>query len=249
MLRLNTFTLSHFSEKARWTLDLNGIDYTERRLIPGPHVLVIRRMAPRTTVPTLEHDGTVVQGSGAILDYIEQRLGGTLLAAPPAQAARATEIEAATDRGFGLGVQRIFYATLLNHRAEVVDMWTQGGPVWSRAFFAIGFPLVAHLVRRTYKIRPDAVERAKDLFRRTMDTTDKALSEGPYLLGDRLSRVDVTVASLLAPLCCPPEHILRWPARVPPEHEAFVNEFRGRPTWDFVLRMYRDHRVNKAKRA
>jgi glutathione S-transferase len=242
MLRLNTFMISHFSEKARWALDINGLRYTEQRLIPGPHVLVIKRIAPRTTVPTLEHDGAVVQGSGAILDYLEQRLGATRLAAAPAEAARVAEIEAAADRGFGLGTQRIFYDTLLHHRSDVVDMWTQGGPVWSRAYFAVAFPIVAHLVRRTYKIQPDAVARAKDLFRRTMDTTDRALADGPYLLGDRLSRVDITVAALLAPLCCPPEHILRWPTNVPPAHAAFVDEFRGRPTWDYVLRMYRDHR-------
>ena len=242
MLRLNTFIISHFSEKARWALDLNGLAYTERLLIPGPHVLVIRRLAKGTSVPTLEHDGTVVQGSGKILDYLEQRMGATRLAAPPAAAKRAAEIEAAADRAFGLGTQRIFYATLLDHRSVVVDMWTQDGPAWSRAYFAVAFHAVAHLVRRTYKIQPDAVARAKDLFRRTMDTTDLALAEGPYLLGDTLSRADITVASLLAPLCTPPEHVLRWPAFVPPEHAVFVDEFRGRPTWDFVLRMYREHR-------
>lgn len=242
MLRLNTFAISHFSEKARWALDLNGVDYTERRLLPGPHVLVIRRMAPSTTVPTLEHDGTVVQGSSAILDYLETRLGATRLTVPPASATRARELEATVDRAFGLGTQRIFYATLLENRSVVIDLWVQGGPVWGRAYFAVAFPLVAHLVRRTYKIRPEPVARAKDLFRRTMDTTDKMLAEGPYLLGDTLSRADVTVAALLAPLCTPPEHFLRWPAEVPPEHTAFVDELRGRPTWDFVLRMYREHR-------
>jgi glutathione S-transferase len=242
MLRLNTFAISHFSEKARWALDLNGIDYTERRLLPGPHVFVIKRMAPATTVPTLEHDGAVVQGSSAILDYLETRLGATRLAVPPAAATRARELEATVDRAFGLGTQRIFYATLLANKSVVIDLWVQGGPVWGRAYFAVAFPLVAHLVRRTYKIRPEPIARAKDLFRRTFDTTDQMLSEGPYLLGDTLSRADVTVAALLAPLCTPAEHFLRWPAEVPPEHAKFVDEFRGRPTWDFVLRMYREHR-------
>ena len=195
-------------------------------------------------MPTLEHDGTVVQGSGAILDYLEQRMGATRLAAPPAAAKRAAEIEELADRAFGMGTQRIFYATLLDHRSVVVDMWSQDGPAWSRAFFAVAFPFVARGVRQRYAIRPDAVEEAKDLFRSTMDRTDRALAEGPYILGDSLSRTDVTVASLLAPLCCPPEHVLRWPPEtlMPPGHRAFVDEFRGRPTWDFVMRMYREHR-------
>ena len=48
MLELYTFNLSHFSEKARWALDYEGISYEERILLPGPHQLVTRRIAPRT---------------------------------------------------------------------------------------------------------------------------------------------------------------------------------------------------------
>jgi glutathione S-transferase len=51
MLKLYTFNLSHFSEKARWTLDYEGISYEERVLLPGPHQLVTRRIARRTHVP------------------------------------------------------------------------------------------------------------------------------------------------------------------------------------------------------
>ena len=37
MLKLYTFNISHFSEKARWALDYEGILYEERVLLPGPH--------------------------------------------------------------------------------------------------------------------------------------------------------------------------------------------------------------------
>jgi glutathione S-transferase len=62
MLKLYTFNISHFSEKARWALDYEGIPYEERVLLPGPHQLVTRRIARRTHVPVLEHDGQYVQG-------------------------------------------------------------------------------------------------------------------------------------------------------------------------------------------
>ena len=81
MLKLYTFNISHFSEKARWTLDYEGIPYEERVLLPGPHQLVTRRVARRTHVPVLEHDGEYVQGSSAIIDYVADRLGGTKLTA------------------------------------------------------------------------------------------------------------------------------------------------------------------------
>ena len=43
MLRLYTFQVSHFAEKARWALDWKGVEYEERRLLPGPHLAVTLR--------------------------------------------------------------------------------------------------------------------------------------------------------------------------------------------------------------
>src|SRR5258708_11524194 len=79
MLKLYTFNVSHFAEKARWALDYEGIAYEERVLLPGPHQLVTRRIPPRTHLPVIEHDGQYVQGSSAIIDYSAARLGGTRL--------------------------------------------------------------------------------------------------------------------------------------------------------------------------
>ena len=62
MLKLYTFNISHFAEKARWTLDYEGIPFDEQVLLPGPHQLVTRRIGKRTHVPVLEHDGRYVQG-------------------------------------------------------------------------------------------------------------------------------------------------------------------------------------------
>jgi len=114
MLKLYTFNLSHFSEKARWALDFEGISYVERILLPGPHQLVTRRIAPRTHVPVLEHDGQYVQGSSAIIDYIADRLGGTKLTAiDPIERANALTLENALDQAFGRGVQQVFYSAFL----------------------------------------------------------------------------------------------------------------------------------------
>lgn len=245
MLRLSTFTISHFSEKARWALDLEGVGFTDRRLLPGPHILTIKRRSPKTTVPVLEHDRVVVQGSSAILDYLERDLGKTKLVPREQDRERAAALEARADKAFGLGTQRIFYATLLEHPSEVVRMWSQAGPFWGRALLTLAFPLLAKGVRRAYKIEPTKIEEAKDLFRRTFEETDALLSNSPFLFGDRMCRVDVTVAALLAPLCRPPEHELVWPIETPPPLDAYLREFQGRPTFDYVLRMYRDHRRSR----
>src|SRR4051812_45214911 len=137
---LYTFAISHFSEKARWALDLNGVTYDEHRLVPGPHMAVIRRRASLSTVPVLEHDGNTIQGSSAILDYLETSLGKKKLAPPASADARSAKLEALVDRAFGLGTQRIFYATLLAHKPQVVAMWTQDASWWAKPLLNMIYP-------------------------------------------------------------------------------------------------------------
>jgi glutathione S-transferase len=242
MLRLSTFVISHFSEKARWALDLAGARYTERRLIPGPHMIAIRGIAPRTTVPVLEHDGRVVQGSGRILDYVEERLGGSGLGTrDPKQRTQLSELEALADHALGLGVQTIAYAELLAHRALVTDLWCQDGPSWARRFYSVAYPGVAAAVRRMYDTRPRNVERAKVRFRDAIRQFDDLLEAQPFIGGDAPNRGDITLAALLAPMCRPPEHLVRWPS-LPGELDKFVGEFEGSPTFRHVRRMYTEHR-------
>ncbi len=243
MIKLYTFFVSHFSEKARWALDRERIRYEEKVLVPGVHQLLTRRVARRTEVPLLEHDGKYVQGSAAILDYIADSLGGTRLTPiDAAKRAQTLALEKTLDKVFGRGVQQVLYAALLKDRRTLVALWSAGGPRWAPAFFALAFPAVAKAVKRMYKTGDaDGVARSKQRFAATFDELDAVLATQPYFGGDTPNRIDITVASLLAPLCRVPEHRVQWP-EMPAELTAFEATLRGRPTWDHVLRMYREHR-------
>ncbi len=239
MLRLTTFVISHFSEKARWAMDFEGIAYEERCLLPGPHLLVTRRLAPASSVPILQHDARFIQGSSAILDYVASELGAKRLL-PRMALSESRTLEALADHAFGLGVQRISYDVLLQQRALVIDLWAQHGPAWAKPMYAVMFPAMVPVVRRMYGVRPDAVARAKLRFREAIATFDGALSGQRYLGGEAPSRLDVTVAALLAPFCRPPEHRVNWP-RIPALAE-FLREFEGGRTFEHALFMYRTHR-------
>jgi glutathione S-transferase len=75
----------------------------------------------------------------------------------------------------------------------------------------------------------------------TFDELDAVLANRAYLGGDAPNRSDITLAALLAPVCRVPEHRMKWPA-MPPELADFEAGLRGRPTWNHVLQMYRNHR-------
>ncbi len=250
MLKLYTFNISHFAEKARWALDYEGIAYEERVLLPGPHQLVTRRIAPRTHVPVLEHDGQYVQGSSAIIDYAAARLGGTRLTpTDPTERARTLELEKTLDQTFGRGIQQVLYSALLKDRRMVIDLWSSGGPFWARGFYAVAFPAVATAVKRMYKTTDvEGVAKARQRFVTTFDVLDAVLAMQPYLGGDTPNRADIALAALLAPLCRAPEHRVKWPA-MPSEFADVEASLRGRPTWNHALRMYRDHRNPNATRS
>ena len=73
---LYVFAISHYCEKARWTLDYLGLDYTLRHLAPGAHRRLANKLgAPASTLPILvlgDEDGDkFIQGSSAIINWAE----------------------------------------------------------------------------------------------------------------------------------------------------------------------------------
>ncbi|HEY1954782.1 MAG TPA: glutathione S-transferase [Polyangiaceae bacterium] len=241
-MRLYTFHISHFSEKVRFALDLSGLPYEEKPLLPGAHFVTTRRIAKESSVPILVDGKDVVQGSSAILDRLASRHAYRALEVAPEHAARAGEVEAMCDRAFGRGTQTLFYSVLLESPGEIGRMWMQRGPRWAGAFYKVALRFIVPKVREAYDVHEAGIEAARVAYERAFEEMDRATEGREFLFGDTLSRADLTVAALLAPLVQPKEHPFKWRSERPPKLDAFASVFRGRPTWKFVERIYREHR-------
>ena len=242
---LYTFTISPFAEKARWALDYKGIHYHEKRLVPGSHSQIVRRIAPGTFVPVLRDARRVIQGSSAIIGYADARAPQRQLTpADPAERQHALELERWLDCEFGESVRRIFYFYALNHRSLVASLFNQGGPWWGRLFCRVGYPVIANRIRQMYAITAENVAVDKDRVTAVYARVDALLAKRRYLVGDRFSRADLTLAALAAPTRWPPQ-LTRWPPDdlYPAEVTAFRARFANTRTREHVLRMYREHRV------
>ena len=66
-MKLLEFPHSHYCEAARWALDLKGVAYEREALLPGLHMMKVKRIAPETSVPVLINGEDAVQGSGRLL--------------------------------------------------------------------------------------------------------------------------------------------------------------------------------------
>ena len=244
--RLYTFTISHFAEKARWALDYKGADYVEERLVPGSHVPIVRRMAPGTSVPVLRDGDRVVQGSSAIIDYADQQWPE--LALTPSDASgreTALELERWLDRELGEAIRCVFYFHALEHRGLVLYFFNQGGPWWGRLLSRLGYRVMASSIRQMYAITRDNAARDEERMHAVFERVDELLSGRSYLVGDRFSRADLTLAALAAPLWRPEQHPTRWPPdeMYPPEVIALGARFANTRTHEHVMRLYREQRL------
>ncbi|HTV18214.1 MAG TPA: glutathione S-transferase family protein [Polyangiaceae bacterium] len=216
-IRLYTFTISHFCEKARWALDRTGAGYREVILLPGFHRRRMKGFGGGGMVPLLTHGPHVVDGSSAIIDFADS-LGGAppLTPVDPALRAEALEWEAYLDREVGETLRRALYFYLFDHPRLVVRAWSLGAPFWAPAMYGMISGRAIAVVRRYLKIDAATVQSDQQRVLAAFERASERLASRPFLVGDTFTRADLTLAALSAPLLRPEQHPWRMPeAREP----------------------------------
>ncbi|HEU4411524.1 MAG TPA: glutathione S-transferase family protein [Polyangiaceae bacterium] len=245
--RLVTIGFSHYCEKARWALDLAGVDYVEDDHVPVFHAPFSRRAGGRRTVPVLRVGGDVFRESGDILRFADGRLSPERRLFPQGGGARA-EVEALVnefDRSLGPATRRLAYFYLLQDAPRAKALIAGTGPAWERRLAPSLFRPMRLLMRAAMNITPEGAARSHEKIDATFASVAERLSDGRrYLVGDRFSAADLTFASLAAPVLLPPEygHPLPPPSELPAELAGLAEQLRATPAGRFVLRLYAEER-------
>jgi len=245
-VKLYQFALSHYCEKVRWALDYKGLKYEKINLVPGPHLLTIKKMAPQTSVPVLVDEGKVIQDSTKILDYLDQQYPEKLLTPTDANLKKeALALEEYFDQEIGVQLRRFFYFYILPDSKLAISLLLQRAPSYGKPLYTIAFPLVRKMMRINMRIDAAHAEKSRKLLEEALEGLNKGVIGKKFLLGDRLSRADITAASLLAPLCMPPEHEFPWPAisQMPQALQEFRKVHEADPFFKWVLDLYQQSRT------
>jgi glutathione S-transferase len=230
--RLIVLPPSHYCERARWGLEHKKIPFIEKNWAVGPHMLLARGLASGTSLPILQTDQAVIQGSDKILDWagFERQAG---------------DVEQRFESRIGPLVRRFIYsATLGGDRAsDIRDLLLDGAPAWQALAGKIMWPATRRAMIASMSARPEFVNELAQALDAEIEWFDGLLSGGrDYLAGAGFGRADLTAASLMAPLVRPDACALYRRNVLPPALEDRIAVWAERPCFHWVRGIYARHR-------
>jgi len=240
---LTQLKVSNYNEKARWALDFKGIPHHRNSLEPGSHSRQAQRLAGIDTLPILELDGKTVGDSTAIIAALEE-----LQPEPPlypqdaAEREHALELEDHFDEELGpyariLAISQMSGEAALFLGAFFPDM---GGAKCAAASSI--FPLIRRRLKSGFELTQENIDLSFEKLRQTGERLRDERGAGDYLVGERFTVADLTLAALLSPLVAPPEFPYPQPQRDHPAMDPVRKALDEAGLTDWCRDMYARHR-------
>lgn len=210
-LVLATISASHFVEKVRWSMDRLGIDYVEKTSGGTLGAFFGGRTVPQLKART---GGvvSVIGNSPEILRYLWGRYGteNPEAAAFLRPTKERTALESKLDR-YGVSLQIWVYYHLLDDRELALHAWGADNPAtpyWQRQALKLLFPLLAFLVRKSFRITDANYQKAVSRIEEVLADAHKRLGDGAKsLLGDdEPNYTDLAFAAMTGLWLMPPEY-------------------------------------------
>lgn len=244
-LRLITMPPSHFSEKARWALDLSGLQYVEERHAPLFHRFALKKVGAGNTVPALVTEEGTIADSQAILKWVDSHGSRKLYPEDSALRQQVEEFEADLGARFGPAIPRWAYYYVIPRRSLYTHLCSQGAPGKERLAFGMLAPIVGMGMKKGLKINQEACQRAEERIEEYFQKVSEMLADGRrYLFGDSFTAADLTWAAL----ACPTSGAKGFGGStaeekdVPDAMRVNVEKWRATPAGQFVQRIYDEHR-------
>jgi glutathione S-transferase len=244
---LVTIPISHYGERARWALDLAGVDYDERHHLQMFSWVAAYYHGRRTTLPVLRLEGRVLTDSRDIVHYAADERGAPLF---PASLPREA-IEALSDRfagAFGVATRLVAYEWFFRNIDLSLPFNAGRAPALERRLLSLMRGSAERVAESRLGLNPSAVAAAREVIQTTLDDVAAQLADGrPYLLGDQFTAADLTFAAMMTPAVLPPHHPVPLPSpnMLPPEDRARILDTRSHPAGAFALRLYRERPLSR----
>ncbi len=242
-ITLHQFAYSHFNEKARWALDLKGIEHQRETYLPGPHMGAIKKLSGQPQTPVLESNGEVISGSAAIIDYLEATHPQPALY--PADAGlreQALTLQKEMDASLGPDVRTLLFSALVNEGTYLCNMFGGSKGLAKRVAYRAMFPIARGVIAKGNGVTPNNVARCKTATREWLDRIAEQTKATGYLVGDTFTVADLTAAALLAPIADVAHPAMKRPRPIPQSVQDVLALNASHPAIVWANQIYDRHR-------
>lgn len=247
MINLYQLHWSHYVEKVRWALDFKGIEWQAIDIDPFSKRQMCHLQGRPTLVPTI-HDqatGAVVGESTCIVEYLEQTYP-----TPPLYSGDRDEIKRWMlwlDSTVGLSARRLAYTQMaLEYPSYLPSLFLPRMSAKGLKADLAG-RIIAGVLTRRFRFRYNRADRVFEQLEQCLLLAAEQLRSREYLVGDRFTAADLTLAALMRPVVLVPyftEHprlqrLFAWRKQQLREHhrsehvgyESALHELRMRRGW------------------
>jgi glutathione S-transferase len=242
-----TIPISHYGERARWALDLAGIDYEERHHLQGFAWVPALSRGGKKTLPILVTDDAVLADSADIVRWASDRGAGLFPAEAGAEIASLSRTFADE---LGVATRRFAYHCVFARGTAFLPFNTGRAPRIEGGVLRAGFFVMRAFMTAYLGVRRRDVEEALTAIDRSFDAVAARLRDGRrYLFGDRLTAADVTFAAMAGPCVYPERYAIPLPEieDLHPGGRERVLRFREHAAGRFALRLYEDRPVPRGR--
>jgi glutathione S-transferase len=228
--RLITMYGSPWSERVRWAFAFKRLPYEKQNYEPGVDEAAVKKLTGQAMVPVLITGDKVIPDSSAILDWLEEtKPEPALLPKSAKERAMVTLWEEVALNALGPHGRTLITGRLL--RIDAPEAQKSG------KYFA-----------EKYGYSEFAEAQSRLTVTRILTSLRDTLSGREYLVGDRFTRADITVAAMLMLLKAAPQEFFFF---TPELRFVYLDKLGDDPAFSEVFawrdRMYKDHRGEVVK--
>jgi glutathione S-transferase len=235
--------VSHYNEKARWALDYKGIPHVRRAAIPGRHAAIARKLTGGSTFPVLVFADGAIGDSTRIIEALERRHPDPpLYPADPVARRRALELEDFFDEELGPYTRLLVLHHILPSARLTLGTFAPDLAGARRLSARMTFPLIRRRIVADFGLDADAVSAAYEKVHAAGDRFLRALKPSGYLVGDRFTVADLTLAALVSPAVAPHQFPYPQPQRDHPRLAPLRDALSGSGLLDWAQDVYARHR-------
>jgi glutathione S-transferase len=206
MIELYKLQWSHYVEKVRWALDFKQLDWRGIDIVAFTKK-EMQRFACAQTVPLI-HDtatGVAISDSSPIIRYLDENYPERpLLPADPLEREAIWQCMLQLDSTLGLHARRLAYTQVIMecpHILAQLFMPNVLGGVFTRPLLrTLAAPVLAAMLILRFRFDRNREDRVYEALEAQLLPIAQQLERDGFLVGDRFSAADLTLASLLRPL-------------------------------------------------